>query len=429
MKTLLILGGGTGGTMVANKMAQHLDLQEWRIIIVDRDENHYYQPGFLFIPFGIYSPADVVKPKRNFLPPQVETVFSDIELIEPEQNRVRLVRDQRVINYDYLVVATGTRLAPDETEGLKDAGWRKNVFDFYSPDGAAALARFLKFWKGGRLVLNVTEMPIKCPVAPLEFIFLADWFFHQRGLRDKVELVYATPLPGAFTKPQASAILGSMLAEKGIHLEPDFAIMEVNNDRQVIRSYDEREIAYDLLVTIPTNMGSEVIDRSGMGDELGFVPVNKNTLQSTAYPNVWVIGDATNAPASKAGSVAHFELETVVENLLRHMEGLEPLPTFDGHANCFIESGFEKGILIDFNYEVEPLPGKFPLPGLGPFSLLKESPANHWGKMMFRWVYWNVLLKGEEMPFENQMSMAGKYVPSKYVPSKYTASPVKGVKA
>jgi sulfide:quinone oxidoreductase len=409
MKTLLILGAGTGGTMTANQMARHLDPNEWKIIIVDRDENHYYQPGFLFIPFGIYTQSDVVKPKRNFLPPQVEMIFSDIELIEPEDNRVRLTREKRVIHYDYLVIATGTHLAPEETPGMVDGGWRKNIFDFYSVDGATSLNRFLKFWKGGRMVVNVVEMPIKCPVAPLEFIFLADWFFHQRGIRDKVEIVFATPLPGAFTKPRASAILGDMLSDRQISLESEFNIMEVDAGSNLIRSYDNREIPYDVLVTVPTNMGAEVIERSGMGDELNYVPINKHTLQSQRWENVWVIGDASNAPTSKAGSVAHFQLEVLVENMLRHMEGLEPLPKFDGHANCFIESGFEKGILIDFNYDVEPLPGKFPLPGFGPFSLLKESPVNHWGKMMFRWIYWNVLLKGDEMPFESQMSMAGKW--------------------
>jgi sulfide:quinone oxidoreductase len=247
-------------------------------------------------------------------------------------------------------------------------------------------------------VLNIVEMPIKCPVAPLEFLFLADWFFHERGVRQDVELVFATPLPGAFTKPRASAILGNMLEQKHIQIVPDFNIMEVDASQNLIRSYDEQEVPYDLLVTIPLNAGAEVIGRSSMGDELNYVPVDRKTMQSSKWENIFLIGDASNAPTSKAGSVAHYMLDTVVDNILRHMEGLPLLPKFDGHANCFIESGFEKGILIDFNYDVEPLPGKFPLPGFGPFSLLKESPANHWGKMMFRWVYWNVLLKGEEMP-------------------------------
>jgi sulfide:quinone oxidoreductase len=409
VKTFLILGAGTGGTMVANKMAEHLDPQDWKIIIVDRDETHYYQPGFLFIPFGMYTPEDVVKPKRDFIPPNVEMILSDIEVIEPEANRVKLTRGKRVINYDYLVIATGSHIHPEETEGLKNGAWYKNIFDFYTLEGATELARFLKYWRGGRMVLNITEMPIKCPVAPLEFLFLADWYFHTRGIRDKVEIVFATPLPGAFTKPRASAMLGDILDQKGIHVEPDFNISEVDSTNQKILSYDGRELSYDLLVSIPTNMGADVIERSGLGNELNYVPTDPHTLRSKKWENIWVIGDAADVPASKAGSVAHFMLDVLVENVLRQMEGLEPLPKFDGHANCFIESGFEKGLLIDFNYDVEPLPGKYPLPGLGPFSLLQESAVNHWGKMMFRWIYWNILLKGGELPFESQMSMAGKW--------------------
>jgi sulfide:quinone oxidoreductase len=351
----------------------------------------------------------VHKPKRDFIPRNVKLILSDIELIEPEKNQVKLTKDKQVINYDYLVIATGTNIQPKETEGLLDGGgWRENIFDFYTPDGAADLARFLKSWKGGRMVVNVAEMPIKCPVAPLEFLFLADWYFHKQGMRDKVEIVYATPLDSAFTRPKAAKVLGGMLEQKNILLEPNFNIGEVDNKNNQIISWDEREIPYDLLVSVPTNMGAEVIGRSGLGDELNFVPIDKYTLQSNAWENIWVIGDAGNAPTSKAGSVAHFMLDVLVENMLRHMEGLEPIAEFDGHANCFIESGFNKGILIDFNYDVEPLPGVFPLPLIGPFPLLKETVINHWGKMGFRWIYWNMLLKGRYMPIPNQMSMNGK---------------------
>lgn len=395
--------------MVANKMAKQLDQDEWKIIIVDQDETHIYQPGLLFIPFGMHDREDVIKPRRNFLPKSVEFVQSEIELIEPDANKVLLKKDNRAINYDYLVIATGSHLAPSETPGLLANGWRKNVFDFYTLDGAVALAKHLENWQGGRMVLNVAEMPIKCPVAPLEFLFLADWYFHKRGMRDKVELIYATPLGGAFTKPRATATLGGMLEEKSIAIEPEFMIMEVDNDSHVIRSYDEREIPFDLLITIPTNMGAEVIGRSGMGDELNFIPTDKHTLQSKKWENVWIIGDAGDVPTSKAGSVAHFMLDVLVENMLLHMEGQPLQPDFDGHANCFIETGFGKGMLIDFNYDVEPLPGTFPIPMFGPFSLLKETVINHWGKMAFRWLYWNVMLKGGYMPISNQLSMNGKY--------------------
>ena len=407
MKTLLILGAGTGGTMVANKMSKQLDPREWKIMIVDKDENHYYQPGFLFIPFGIYSQADVVKPKKNFLPNGVETIFGEIELVEPDKNQVKL-SGNRTLNYDYLVVSTGSYIHPEETDGMMDA-YGENVFDFYTPQGAQNLHNFLETWEGGSMVLNVTEMPIKCPVAPLEFLFLADWYFTKRGIREKVEITYATPLPGAFTKPIASAHLGGILDRKGISVIPDYSIMEVDNSNQVIRSFDEVEIPYDLFVTIPTNKGADVIGASGMGDVLNFVPTNKNTLQTEKWENIFIIGDAGNVPASKAGSVAHFMLEIVTENMLDHMQGREMKASFDGHANCFIESGFNKGLLIDFNYDVEPLPGAFPFAGVGPFRLLQESYLNHVGKMAFKWIYWNMLLKGRELPFvETHMSMTGK---------------------
>jgi sulfide:quinone oxidoreductase len=257
-------------------------------------------------------------------------------------------------------------------------------------------------------VLNVVEMPIKCPVAPLEFLFLADAFFAEKGMRDRVELVYATPLSGAFTKPVASAHLGDMLERRHIGVEPDYALMEVDTERKVLVSYDEREVPYDLLVTIPVNMGADFVEASGLGDELNHVRVDKFTFLSEDFDNIFALGDASNIPASKAGSVAHFAVEVFTENFLEHIAGRPMTHRFDGHANCFIESGGGKGLLIDFNYDVEPLPGRYPLPGIGPFSLLKETEANHWGKLMFKWLYWNVLLPGRDMPLPSAMSMAGK---------------------
>ncbi len=409
MKRLVILGAGTAGTMVANRITREMDCEDWHITVIDQSETHYYQPGFLFIPFGIYSSSDVIKPSRDYLPPGVEVITSRIELVEPHLNRVRIEKDNRYIPYDFLIVATGTRIVPEETDGLAGHEWHRSIYDFYTVDGASALRKHLRTWQGGRLVLNIAEMPIKCPVAPLEFIMLADWYFHDQGIRDRVELQLVTPLGGAFTKPKASELLGDILVEKGIEVVSDFSIMEVEPDEKTIVSYDEREIEYDLLVTVPVNMGDELIGRSEMGDELNYVPTEKHTLKAKNYDNIFVLGDATDLPSSKAGSVAHFQVEGFVDNLCRYVHGLELRPTFDGHANCYIESGFGKGILIDFNYDVEPLPGMFPLPGVGPFSLLQESRMNHWGKMMFRWMYWNILLKGKEMPITAEMSMAGKW--------------------
>lgn len=407
MRKLVILGAGTAGTMMLNKLYPILDKNAWHITIVDQSETHYYQPGLLFIPFEIYTKKDVMKPKRDFFPSGVEVIVSEIDRIEPGSDRV-LLKNNVVLPYDFLIVATGAKINPDQVEGMKDRLWHKSIFDFYTIEGACALADFFKHWKGGKLVVNIVEMPIKCPVAPLEFVFLADWYFTERGLRDKVDIEFVTPLPGAFTKPRASSILGDFLSKKNIHLTPEFNIARVDNEKKTIVSWDDIEIPFDVLVAIPTNMGDEMVARSGIGDELNFIPTDKHTLQASKYSNVFVLGDATNLPSSKAGSVAHFQADILTENFLNLADGRACTAHFDGHANCFIESGFGKGILIDFNYDTEPLPGKFPLPGVGPFSLLEETKMNHYGKVMFRWMYWNFLLKGLELPIESHMSMAGK---------------------
>ncbi len=409
MKKLLVLGAGTAGTMVVNKLSHVLDRDKWKITIVDQDEIHYYQPGFLFIPFGIYGQNDVIKPKRDFIPPGVEMIISKIEMIEPEHNRVRIAKDNRYLSYDFLVIATGSHPEFGEVEGLQENEWRKSIHDFYTFEGAVAMTKHLRSWEGGRLILNIAEMPIKCPVAPLEFIFLADWFFHTQGIRDRVELTLATPLDHVFTKPRAARLLGNILEEKNINVVPEFLVEHVEPDNKLLVSYDNQELSYDLLVSVPVHMGDELLERSDIGDEYNQVPVDKHNFLSKQHDNIFALGDAGDLPTSKAGSVAHFAVEIFVDNFLRYIDGLEMIHAFDGHANCYIESGFGKGILIDFNYDVEPLPGKFPLPGIGPFSLLQESEMNHWGKMLFRWMYWNILLKGKEMPITAQMSMAGKW--------------------
>jgi sulfide:quinone oxidoreductase len=410
MKKLLVLGAGTAGTMVVNKLRHRLDTDEWQITVVDQNPTHYYQPGFLFIPFGMYGRHDVVKPKRDFIPAGVEMIQAEIEEIEADNNRVRIEGD-RWLDYDFLVIASGTHIVPDETPGLEALGDEgpDNVHTFYTLEGAMKLEKHLRTFRGGKLVMNITELPFKCPVAPLEFIFLADWWLQKQGLREDTELTFVTPLPGAFTKPVASKALGGMLEDKKIGLVPDFNIEQVDLDANKIIAFSEEEVDYDLLVSVPLNMGAEFVGRSGLGDELNHVPVDKHNFLSRQHDNVFALGDAAALPTSKAGSVAHFAVELWTENFLRYIDGLEMLEQFDGHANCYIESGHGKGLLIDFNYDTEPLPGKYPLPGIGPFSLLEETEMNHWGKLMFRWMYWNILLKGKEMPVPALMSMAGKW--------------------
>ncbi len=408
MKRLLVLGAGTAGTMAINKLRPRLPEDEWEITVVEPSDIHRYQPGYLFLPFGAYTPEETMEPTDRFIPEGVMRIRSEVDRVEADANVVHLA-DGQTLPYDYLIIATGTTPRPDQTPGMDDPDvWRKSVHEFYTFEGAMALHDKLENWEGGRLVVHVTEMPIKCPVAPLEFTFLADAFFAEKGMRDQVEIVYVTPLEGAFTKPVASKLLGHMLEDRKIEIEPDFMIDTVDGANSQIVSMDEREVPFDLLVTIPLNMGADFIGRSGLGDDLNYVPVDKHTLLSTKYDNIFAIGDASNIPASKAGSVAHFSIDLFPENFINHVSGRPMTSMFDGHANCFIESGHGKGMLIDFNYDTEPLPGKYPLPGVGPFSLLKETDLNHLGKLAFRWMYWNLLLPGKELPLPALMSMVGK---------------------
>jgi sulfide:quinone oxidoreductase len=406
-RQILILGGGTGGTLAANRLRRMFDETDVGITVVDQDNRHIYQPGLLFVPFGLSHSEDIARPRHRQLHEGITFVQSAVARVDLSADTVHLANESSLA-YDVLIVASGAELVPEETEGLIGAGWMEKVFTFYSPDGAAALATALAEFDGGRVVVNVVDLPIKCPVAPLEFCFLADWYFQERGIRERVDLTYVTPLDGAFTKPVASARLAGMLTEKGIKLVTEFNTGEVDGAVGRLVSYDGREVGFDLAVVVPLHSGAAYVGRStGLGDELNFVPCNEHTLQSKAAPNVFVIGDAAAIPTSKAGSVTHFEGDVLTANVRHYLAG-EPLDAhFDGHTNCFIESGFEKALLIDFNYDTEPLPGHYPGPiGL---PLLKESRLNHLGKLMFQWFYWHSLLPGRDVPgITSRMPTAGK---------------------
>ena len=264
-KHVVVLGGGTGGTMVANRLRRRFDADELEIHVVDRDDRHVYQPGLLFVPFGLARVDELVRPRQRQLHGGI--VFHEQEVAEVWTARDEvLLGDGTVLPYDVLVVATGARLQPEETDGLAGPGWNERVFTFYSPDGAEQLQRALDGFDGGRLVVNLVDMPIKCPVAPLEFAFLADWFLREAGARSDVELVYATPLDGAFTKPVASQRLAGLLAEKEIELVTEFNAGEVDGVGGKLVSYDERALDFDLLVTIPLHGGAPYVERSARGE-------------------------------------------------------------------------------------------------------------------------------------------------------------------
>jgi sulfide:quinone oxidoreductase len=410
-KTIVILGGGTGGTLIANRLRRALGRDAADILVIDADDEHVYQPGLLFVPFGTADPGSLVRPRHRQLRSGVNFKQAAVDRVDMDGNVVLLAGGGRV-GYDVLVIATGARLVPEETDGLTGPGWMEKVFTFYTLDGAVALRRALAEFDGGRLAVAVMDLPIKCPVAPLEFCFLADAYFRRRGIRDKVDLAYVTPLDGAFTKPVCNRELTGLLKEKGIRVVTEFNTGEVDGTGGRLVSFDGREVPFDLAVVVPLHGGQEYVTRSaGLGDELGFVPTDQRTLQSKVRPNVFVIGDAADIPASKAGSVAHFEGEIVARNVIGYLAGHSIVPAFDGHTNCFIESGSGKALLIDFNYGTEPLTGRFP--GRVGLPLLRQSRLNHLGKLAFGWLYWHVLLPGREIPaVSSRMPEAGKHLPS-----------------
>jgi sulfide:quinone oxidoreductase len=409
MKRIVVLGGGTGGTLIANRLRRKYSAHEMSITVVDQNDDHVYQPGLLFVPFGIESVAHITRSRSEQLHPGIEFLRGGVDRVELAANRVALTGAEP-LEYDVLVVATGAVLSPEETEGLTGPGWMHKVFTFYTPEGAAALAEALKDFEEGRLVVNIVDMPIKCPVAPLEFSFLADWFFTKRGRREHVEISYVTPLDGAFTQPVASREFDGMLESRHIDLVSEFNTARVDGTEGVLTSYDGREVPFDLAVIIPVHSGARcILDSEGLGDELGFVPTDLHTLQSLAAPNVFALGDAAALPTSKAGSVTHFEGEVLVENIRRFLADEPLVSSYDGHSNCFIETGFSKAMLIDFNYETEPATGHYPsVLGL---PLLKESHLNHLGKLMFQPLYWHSLLPGRDLPgVSSAMPRSGKHL-------------------
>jgi sulfide:quinone oxidoreductase len=412
MKDIVILGAGTGGAIVANMLSHKLNHKEWNITIIDRAAEHHYQPGNLFIPFKLYGyegHEDIARDITDPLPKHAKFIKASIEHIDHENKAVETSRGR--YKYDWLICALGCHCAEEEVEGLAETMGKNGVHTFYYLDAALAMQPELEAMESGRLVIDIADMPIKCPVAPIEFAFLADYYFALKGVRDKIDITLVTPYSGAFTKPNANKVLTKIAWEKHINIVPNFSLERVDGPNRAIHSYEGSTIEFDLLCIIPPNLGPSAIEESGLGDGTGYALTHPRTLKHRKAEHIYFMGDNTNVSTSKAGSVAHFEAETVVENLLREIEGKKPLPSFDGHSNCYIESGYHKALLIDFNYDMEPLEGKFPTPVIGPFDLLKETYMNHMGKIMFDWIYWNMLLPGylPMVPMlPSQMNFIGK---------------------
>ncbi|MGC8471514.1 MAG: NAD(P)/FAD-dependent oxidoreductase [Acidimicrobiales bacterium] len=393
---IVILGGGTGGTLLANRLRRAYGRHEASIAVVDRDDRHIYQPGQVPVAFGIGQPKDIVRSRRRQLRAGIDFHETEIDHVDLEADQVHLAGGD-VLDYDVLVVATGARLAPEATPGLTGPGWMEKVLTFYDLEGAAALSAALERFDEGRLVVGVVDMPIKCPVAPLEFCLLADWYFTERHVRDRIEITFLSPLPSLFAAPIADASVERLFADKRVGQETDLHIAEVDGANGRIVDAGGREVGFDLAVVVPSFRGASYVGRSpGLGNDRDFIEVDTKTLQSAVHPNVFAIGDAADLPTSKTGSVAHFEGEIVVRNIRRFLAGEPPDAHYDGHGTGFIETGFHKAMLLDSNYTTQPLPGHFPT-AVG-LPLLKDSRLSHLAKVEFQWFYWHFLLPGRDIP-------------------------------
>lgn len=396
-KHILIVGGGVGGTIVANLLARSLHRQEAEITLLDSTGNHVYMPGWLYMPFNQVEAesTNLVRAEHGLLNNHVHLVTGEVQHIDTQNHELH-VRSSAGLDeikgtggasvatydYDYLVLATGARLAPEDLPGLSEGEGKWH--HFYSAEGALRLREALHTFQGGRIVVAIGGIPYRCPPAPLEFTFLLDEWLREQHLRDRSELHYLYPLPRVFPIESVAEIVASLLEERKVISTVFFNPESVDTERKVISSLEGEEMPYDLLVLIPPHRGARVIEESRLGDEQGWLPTDRATLEVKGYPHLYALGDATDLPVSKSGSAAHFEAKVLAQRLIAEVRGEKPAngeATYDGEVMCFLETGQNRATQLVFNYEHPPQP---PRPSL----------YYHMEKQLFNMAYWHIVPQG-----------------------------------
>ena len=382
MLRVVIVGGGVGGTLAANllvrKLRREIDRHEAMVTVIDAKGEHVYQPGFMYIAMGGERAEKLVRPERSLLDRRVTLEVGTVSRIDEAASRVELA-DGRHIGYDQLVLASGSRIVPEEIEHFDT-----EAHHFYNPTAALRLREALDRFEGGRIVIGIAGMPYKCPPAPLEVAFLIDHELRERLLRDKSELHYCSPIGRAFTIESVSEMATPILAEKEIELHTFFNVESIDPARKVVGSLEGEELAYDLLILVPPHRGAQFLVDSGLATGAGWLPTDHHTLQVGGRPNVYALGDATDLPLSKAGSTAHFEAPVVAERIAATVQGREPDPkiaNYTGRVMCFFEVGDGKGTLLRFDYDHPPQPPK-------------PNRLWHLGKLVFNKTYWHTVPRG-----------------------------------
>jgi sulfide:quinone oxidoreductase len=371
---VLILGGGVGGTIVANLVAKEAG-DRARVTLVDSTGVHVYQPGFLYVAVGHEQPDNLRRSEATLLRPEVKLVIDHATLVDTNAHKV-ILKSGRTMRYDELLLATGSRTVMDEVPGGSGA------HDFYTMDGAIRLSKALREFKGGTIVIGVAGIPYKCPPAPVEFAFLLDDYLRSRHIREQCQIKLLSPLNRAFTIETTSKLVQPILAERDIELTGFFNVETVDPIAKTVTSLEGETVAYDLLVLVPPHRGQKVIEDSNLGDARGWVPVDKNTLRHCSLEHVWAIGDTTNIPISKSGSVAHYEASVAAAAIVAEVKGeAPPAHVYDGKVMCFLETGQGQATTIRFDYDHPPV---------------SPSPSRlwHWAKLLFNKTYWHTVPQG-----------------------------------
>jgi len=382
MQRVVVLGGGVGGTLVANllvrKLKSQIDRGDASVTVVDEKGEHIYQPGFMYIAMGNEKPERLKRPERSLLDDRVQLEVGRAQKIDVEKRQVTLDGD-RTLDYDQLILATGSRIVPEEIEHFDT-----EAHHFYGPEPAARLRKALDDFKGGKIVIGIAGMPYKCPPAPLEVAFLIEHELRQRGLREKTEMHYCSPIGRAFTIESVSEMAAPILEEKDIELHIFFNVESIDPEKKVVNSLEGEELPYDLLVLVPPHKGAQVVVDAGLAPPSGWLPTDHHTLEVKGHPEIHALGDATDLPLSKAGSTAHFEAPVVAERVAAVVKGKQPSgkhASYEGKVMCFFEVGDGKGTLLQFDYEHPPKPPK-------------PNRLWHLGKIVFNKTYWHTVPRG-----------------------------------
>lgn len=349
MKRVVVLGGGVGGTVVANLLAKQLKPDEAEIILVDKTGKHVYQPGFVYVAFGTTNPASLVREERTLLRRRVKLVLGEAIRIDPEAQRLHFA-DGTALDYDRLVVALGARLVPEQLPGFADA-----AHHFYTMDASVKLRHALREFDGGRIVVTVASVPYKCPPAPSEAACQLDYYFTKRGIRDKVDIHFLSPLSRVFPLETINPVVEKVFADHGIRSTIFFNVESVDPTTKTVTSIEGETVPYDLLIMIPPHRGAKVVEDSGLGDRGGWLPTDKHTLRTKAHSEIYALGDCTDIPVSKSGAAAHFQAKVIAANVIADLRGEPASARYDGRVMCYCDAGYHKGISMSFDYDHPPV--------------------------------------------------------------------------